>query len=64
MSYEVGDTITYRTLGGPLTIVVTEKEIRWDRPTFTGQCVHSVAGLYEIGQEVWGYDSQIITVAS
>lgn len=59
MDYKVGDTIVYTTfMGGTRSVVVTAREgdVKNGQPGFDG--------VMEDGQTVWGYDHQIIAIAS
>jgi hypothetical protein len=61
MDYKVGDEIVYETfLGNRRRVLVTDREddIKNGRPGFDGVQV----GGSEAGEEVWGYDDQIVNV--
>ena len=58
MDYSVGDTIVYYTFGGLYrTVVVTyrDEDIKNGHPGFDGVMV-------DTGEDVWGYDDQIVEV--
>jgi hypothetical protein len=62
MDYKVGDEIVYETfLGNRRRVLVTDREddIKNGRPGFDGV----IRSGGEAGEEVWGYDDQIISVA-
>jgi hypothetical protein len=57
-NYRAGSRITYRPFGGGIRIVVVEEredDIKNGRPGFVGKTTS--------GEDVWGYDDQIIGVA-
>jgi hypothetical protein len=58
--YKVGDTITYLTYGGTrrkIKVIGVEEDIKNGEPGFDGVVLEGP----EKGDEVWGYDDQIVT---
>jgi hypothetical protein len=57
LKYKAGSTIKYRPFGGPVRTVVVEvreADVKNGRPGFVGTTTS--------GEDVWGYDDQIIEV--
>lgn len=65
LSYEIGNVVEADMLDGMRLVRVTEKRdtIKKGQPGFIGVLVStSVPDDCEVGDDVWGYDSQIISV--
>jgi hypothetical protein len=62
LDYQVGDIIEYRPFGGGIRRVrVTAKhaDVKNGKPGFDGELLE---GQHALGHEVWGYNSQVVSV--